>query len=84
MALPGILQQLAKSNPMTARIKQMMGMVSGSQNPSAMLNQLAMNNPNLKQVMDFINQNGGDPQKAFYALAEQNGVNPQEILDILK
>lgn len=84
MAIPGILQQLAKSSPMMGKVKQMMSMVSGSQNPAAMLNQMAMNNPNLKQVMDFINQTGGDPQKAFYAMAEQKGVNPQDILDMLK
>ena len=62
----------------------MMSMVNGSQNPSAMINQMMSNNPNLKQAMDFIQQNGGDPQKAFYALAEKSGVNPQDILDMLK
>ena len=43
-----------------------------------------MNNPQMKQVMDVVNQYGGDPQKAFYAIAEQQGVNPQEILNMLK
>lgn len=84
MAIPGILQQIVKSNPMMGTVKQMMGMVTGSQNPSAMLNQLVMSNPNLKQVMDIVNSSGGDPKKAFYALAEQKGVDPQEILDMLK
>lgn len=84
MAMPVILQQLAKSNPMMQKVKQMMGMVSNSQNPQAMLNQMISGNPNLKQVMDFIQQNGGDPQKAFYALAEQKGINPQDVLDMLK
>ena len=84
MAMPVILQQIAKTNPMMQKVKQMMGMVSGSQNPQAMLNQLMMSNPNLKQVMDIVSQHGGDPQKAFYALAEQKGVNPQDVLDMLK
>lgn len=84
MSMPVILQQIAKANPMTQKVKQMMGMLQGSQNPQAMLNQMVMSNPNLKQVMDIINQNGGDPQKAFYALAEQKGVNPQDVLDMLK
>ena len=79
-----ILMQLAKNNPMLGQIKQMMSAVRTTQNPQAMLNQMVMNNPNLKQVMDFINQSGGDPQKAFYALAEQKGINPQDILDMLK
>ena len=59
-------------------------MVNGAQNPQLMLNQLMTSNPQLKQVMDIINQSGGDPQKAFYALAEQKGVDPNEILNMLK
>ena len=84
MAMPGILTQLAKANPMMQRVKQMMGMVNSAQNPQLMLNQLMMNNPQMKQVMDVIQASGGDPQKAFYALAEQKGVDPQEILNMLK
>ena len=84
MAMPGILQQLARSNPMTARIKQMMGMVNSSGNPQMMLNQMLTGNPQFKQVMDLINQSGGDPKKAFYALAEQRGVDPNDILSMLK
>lgn len=84
MAMPGILMQLAKSNPMMGQIKQMMGMLQGAQNPTAMLKQMAQNNPQLKQVMDIVNANGGNPEKAFYATAEQYGVDPQEILNMLK
>ena len=61
-----------------------MGMINNAQNPSAMMNSMVQNNPQLKQAMDLIRQSGGDPQKAFYALAQQKGVNPQDILDMLK
>ena len=84
MALPGILQQIAKSNPMLQNVKQMMGMVNAAQNPQAMLNQLMTNNPQMKQVMDIVNQHGGDPKKAFYAMAEQNGIDPNDILNMMK
>lgn len=84
MAMPGILQQLALNNPMTGKIKQMMGMVRNAQNPQAMLNQMMNSNPNLKQAMDFINQSGGDPKAAFYSMADKMGVNPQDILNMLK
>ena len=62
----------------------MFGAVNVAQNPQMMINQLMAQNPNMKQVMDIINQAGGDPKKAFYDLAEQKGVNPQDILDMLK
>ena len=84
MAMPGILQQLAQSSPMLGNIKQMMGMLNASQNPMGMLNQMIANNQNLKQVMDVIQQAGGDQKKAFYAMAEQKGVDPQQILDMMK
>lgn len=84
MPLPGILPQIARANPMMSQIKQMMGMVNSAQNPQAMLSQLMGNNPQMKQVMDIVNQCGGDPKTAFYKLAEQKGINPQDVLDMLK
>lgn len=84
MALPGILQQLAMANPMTGQIKQMMSMVQAAQNPQAMMNQMMQNNPQMQQAMNFINQHGGDAKKAFYALAQEKGIDPQEILKMLK
>lgn len=59
-------------------------MVNGSQNPQLLLNQMMTNNPQMKQVMDIIKQAGGDPKKAFYSLAEQKGVDPDEIINMLK
>lgn len=34
----------------------------------------------MQQVMQIVNQYGGDPKKAFYAMAEQKGVDPNAIL----
>lgn len=48
-----------------------------------MFNQMLSNNPQLKQVMSFIQQNGGDPKQAFYNYAQQVGVNPQDIINQL-
>lgn len=84
MAIPSVLLQLAKNNPMMGQIKQMMNAVRMSQNPMAALNQLMASNPNLKQAMDIIQQSGGDPDKAFRTVAEKNGINPQDIYDMLK
>ena len=44
------------------------------------VNQMIMNNPQMKQVMDYVNANGGDPKAAFYKLAKEKGVDPEEIL----
>ena len=84
MAIPNVLLQLAKNNPKIQQIKQMYQMVQSSQNPTAMLNQLIQNNPQIKQVMDFVNQSGGDTNNVIRTVAEQNGLKPEDIYDLLK
>ena len=66
------------------QIKQMMQMVRSAGNPQAMVQNMAQNNTQMKQTIDFIKQNGNDPKKAFYALAQQKGVDPDEILRTLQ
>lgn len=83
MAIPGILQQLARTNPMMQQIRKMIGVANASQNPQAVINQLIMNNPQLKPVMDAINAAGGDPKKAYYQMAEKMGVDPNEVMNML-
>ena len=80
----GILQQLAMSSPAMGQIKNMIGMIKSAQNPQALINQMMMNNPNMKRVMQIVNQYGGDANRAFQEMAQQNGINPQEIMDMMK
>ena len=65
-------------------IKNLMQMVRSSGNPQMMMNQLMSQNPQFRQVMDYINQNGGDPKAAFYKLAQERGVDPDEILKAMR
>ena len=85
--LPQILQQLAGASPLAgnlSQLKSMMQMVRNAGNPAAMMQNMAQNNPQMRQVMDMVQQAGGNPQKAFYAACEQRGINPQQIIDALK
>ena len=66
------------------QIKNMMEMLKGASNPTAMMQQMVQNNPNYKQVMEYVNRNGGDPRKAFYQMAQEKGINPNDILSLLK
>ena len=79
-----ILQQLSASSPAMGQIKSMMQMLRSAGNPQIMLSQMMQNNPQMRQAMNLVQQYGGDPQKAFYALAQQKGVNPDDILNMLK
>ena len=62
----------------------MMQMIRQSGNPQAMLQQMMQNNPQYQQVMQLVNQAGGDPKQAFYQMANQMGVNPDEIISMLR
>ena len=66
---------------MLSQAKQMMQAIKSSGNPQALINQMASQNPQLNQI---IQQYGGDPKTAFYKYAEANGVNPDDILRMMK
>ena len=59
-------------------------MLQSSGNPQAMISQLMQSNPQMGQVFELIKDAGNDPKRAFYALAEKTGVDPNMILDQLK
>ena len=86
MAMNPMLQSLNQSRlaQNLTPIKNMMNMVKSAGNPQMMLQQMISQNPQMKQVMDLVNQNGGDPKAAFYKMAEEKGINPDEILNMLK
>ena len=65
-------------------LRQMANAVKNSRNPQMMLMQLAQSNPQMKQAIEYIGQNGGYAKEAFYALAKQKGVNPDTILNMFR
>ena len=78
-----ILLQTMKNNPFISQIKQMMNTVKMSQNPQMVLNQIAMNNPSMKQVMDLINQHGS-VEGALKSVTTQLGLTEQDVIDLMK
>lgn len=74
-----MLQMLNQSKPSINN--NMVSMLRNSPNPQTLLNNLLMQNP---QVTGLINQYGGNPKAAFYALAQQKGIDPNTILNMLK
>ena len=74
---PMLLQQMAP-------IKQALQMVRSASNPQQMMQQLMQANPSYSKVQQLIQQNGGDAKTAFYSLAKQYGIDPEEVLSFLK
>ena len=73
--IPQILQQL--NTPAMSRIQQAVQLAKG--NPMAL-----MQGPQYQQAMNLIQQAGGDARTAFYNLARQKGVDPDQLISMLK
>lgn len=58
--------------------------LKSAQNPIAALQTMAMNSPEMQEVSNLIQQNGGNAQQAFYAEAQRRGVDPAQILQQAK
>ena len=67
-----------------SNLKNMMGMAKSVGNPAMMMQQMMGNNPNYQKAMELIKQHGGNARSAFYALAQQMGVDPNTVLNSLK
>lgn len=65
-------------------IKNLMSTIKNAGNPQMIFQQMMSRNPRIQQVVQYINDNGGNAEKAFYKLAAEKGINPNEILQMLK
>ena len=50
-------------------------------NPEAAVQQMLQNDPRVKNVMDFVAQNGGNAQALFYQKARELGKDPEAVLN---
>ena len=65
-------------------VTQILNFYKTALNPQDALSRMMNNNPMMKQAMDYINANGGDAKSAFYKMAQERGVDPEEILSQLR
>ena len=56
-------------------------LVKSSTNPQMMIYNMLNQNP---QTSQLINSFGGDPKTAFYNLAKQKGIDPNQFIDMIK
>ena len=88
MSLPAILQQLGmkamQQNPNFAQIKNLMSAARGAKDSEAIMEQMIANNPQYQQAYTQMKQEGGTLKEAFMNRAKALGVNPDDILNMLK
>lgn len=70
-------------NSPVGQIKETFNFLKSAKNPQTLFARMAQNNPMYQSVMNYIQQNGGDAQKAFYNYASQCGASEKDINDVL-
>lgn len=65
-------------------IQQIIQMAKSGNNPQQLLNNLAGQNPQLNQAMQLINSGKITPKQLFMNMANQQGINPNDIISMLK
>ena len=61
-------------------IKNMLDAYRNARNPQQMLMNIIQQNPQMKTVVDMVNNNGGNAQNLFYVLARQRGLDPDAFI----
>lgn len=65
-------------------IQKIIQMAKSGNNPQQLLNSLVGQNPQLNQVMQLVNSGKMTPKQIFMNMANQQGVNPNDIISMLK
>ena len=74
-----MMSTMVGNNPLV----QLFRSIKGAQNKDAMLQAAAQKNPQLGQVLSFINKNGGDAKQLYYAMCQQQNKDPNIIINQL-
>lgn len=52
--------------------------------PQSVIMNVLQSNPNYNYIMNLISQYNGNAEQAFYALAREKGIDPNQFLNSLK
>lgn len=66
------------------QIRNMVNLIKNAGNPQALLNNMISQNPQMKQAIQYVNDNGGNPKAAFEKLAKEKGIDPNEIQKMIQ
>lgn len=82
-----LYQEMMQNNPTQQPVnqfKQMMNTLRTSKNPQQLFLNMLGNNPQVQQAIQMMKQTGQSPKDLFYQMAQQKGVDPQQIINMLQ
>ena len=81
-AQSGNITNLSAIKQAAQSAKRMMGMLQAVKDPQKALEMAAQQNPQLNAVMQMCQ--GRNPEEVFREQCQKNGVNPDEVLNLLR
>ena len=82
--MPNPIIGLMESLSPTSRAVGQATRTAQSMQTGGLLGALMQNDPRMAQVIEYINQNGGDPKQAFYNMAKERNADPNDILSQIR
>lgn len=82
LAKPAVNPNIDAIRQAAQSAKRMMGMLQAVKDPQQALMMAAQKNPQLNAVMQMCQ--GKDPQQVFYEECKKSGVNPDEVMNLLR
>lgn len=76
--------QQQQNNGRFAGVKNLINMFRAARNPQTMVSSMLSQNPEAQQMLQQTLQNGGTYKDAFMMAAKAKGVDPNEIISMLK
>ena len=80
-----LYQQLnPQQNNLNSNFKNFINIFKKSSNPQQLINGLMKNNPQMQNIYSQLQNSNKNPKQLFYELANQKGIDPNSILQLLK
>jgi len=81
-----LYQQLNPQNNLLKNnnLKNLINTFKTSSNPQQLLTNLINNNPQMQSIYTLLQNSNKNPKELFYELANQRGIDPETILNLLK
>jgi hypothetical protein len=77
-------QQSNSSSDQLQTIRNLSTAINSGNNPISVLNMVSQQNPQLAAVMNMVSGSKMSPKQLFNMAAKQRGIDPNQIVNILK
>ena len=71
----------AQNIPQSNNLAQM---IKNSANPAQLFQTMAKSNPQVQSIMQMIQQTNQTPKELFYQIAQQRGIDPNQVLGMMR